>query len=79
MKEPKKMKMCCPKTGKLEEQEIIKESEDGITLRCNGCGKNHSHEIGEIVEFELEKSQSPETHPQNREGIRIKVARSRKV
>lgn len=43
------VKMLCQKTGKDEEQEIVKESEDGVTLRCLGCGKVHSHEIGEFA------------------------------
>lgn len=42
------MKLVCPKTKKEEEQKIIESSEDGITLRCLGCGKIHCHEIGEL-------------------------------
>ena len=45
------MRLKCPKTRKLENQETVKESEDGITLKCGGCGKIHSHEIGELAEF----------------------------
>jgi hypothetical protein len=44
-------KMKCPVTGKLEEQETLHESEDGITLRCCGCGKVHPHEIGELANW----------------------------
>jgi len=48
--------MFCSQTGKDEWQSIVSESEDGITLRCNGCGKEHSHEIGEFADrFQLLK------------------------
>lgn len=40
--------MNCPVTNKREIQIIIRETEDGIFLKCEGCGKEHSHEIGEI-------------------------------
>ncbi len=39
----------CKRTGKIETQYIVRESEDGITLRCGGCDKHHSHEIGEFA------------------------------
>lgn len=38
--------MKCSITGLDEPQYVVKETEDGITLRCEGCGKHHSHEIG---------------------------------
>lgn len=38
--------MFCPETGKLEKQTVVKQREDGVTLKCAGCGKEHSHEIG---------------------------------
>lgn len=38
--------MDCKETGKSEVQYVVRESEDGITLRCGGCGDIHSHEIG---------------------------------
>ena len=44
-------KMRCPKTKQLEDQETIRESEDGITLRCQVCGEEHSHEIGEVADW----------------------------
>jgi len=43
-----KFKLGCPVTKKEEAQVILKESEDGVMLKCKGCGKVHSHEIGEI-------------------------------
>lgn len=45
------MKMDCSITGQEEEQKIVKSSDDGITLRCKGCGKEHSHEIGELWQY----------------------------
>lgn len=42
-------RMFCPKTGNEEMQYVVRESEDGITLRCGGCNKNHSHEIGRFA------------------------------
>ena len=41
-----KEKMYCPKTEKMEKQIVIKESEDGITLKCLGCEKIYGKEIG---------------------------------
>jgi len=41
-------RMLCPKTKKEEVQTVVSESEDGISLRCEGCRKIHSHEIGEL-------------------------------
>lgn len=38
--------MKCNVTGKMEKQTIVKESDDGVTLKCEGCGKTHGHEIG---------------------------------
>jgi len=42
--------MHCKNTGKDEPQYTMRVSEDGITLRCGGCGKTHSHEIGFFAE-----------------------------
>lgn len=41
--------MLCKKTGEDEAQYLVSESEDGITLRCGGCGKTHSYEIGRFA------------------------------
>lgn len=41
--------LLCLTTKRLEEQEVLKEIEDGITLKCRGCGKVHGHEIGEFA------------------------------
>lgn len=38
--------MFCKKTGKDEPQYKDRESEDGIYLRCSGCGKITGYEIG---------------------------------
>ena len=43
------VKMDCKRTGKPEMQYVVRESEDGITLRCGGCRTHHSHEIGEFA------------------------------
>jgi len=43
--------MHCKNTGKDEPQYVVKESEDGITLKCGGCDKTHSHEIGFFAEL----------------------------
>ncbi len=45
------IRLHCPRTDSDEIQLVIKESEDGITLQCNGCGKIHSHEIGELADL----------------------------
>ena len=43
-------KMYCKKTGQDEWQLVVKESEDGIYLKCEGCGVEHGHEIGEFAD-----------------------------
>lgn len=48
-KKSKSLKLLCPHTRKEEGQEIVRESEDGISLKCKGCGKIHHHEIGELA------------------------------
>jgi uncharacterized Zn finger protein len=42
------LEMYCEETGKMEPQFKVRGSEDGIYLRCGGCGKVHGHEIGEF-------------------------------
>lgn len=39
-------KMKCPETGKEENQIKVRGSEDGVYLRCEGCGKVRGYEIG---------------------------------
>lgn len=41
----------CTKTEQDESQYVVSKSEDGITLRCAGCGKVHSYEIGFFAEL----------------------------
>lgn len=49
-------KMYCNKTEKDEWQLVVKESEDGVILKCEGCGGEHDHEIGEFADkFQLFK------------------------
>ena len=48
--------MHCKNTGKDEPQYVVRESEDGITLRCGGCDKTHSHEIGFFAELYEEEA-----------------------
>lgn len=38
--------MFCKKTGKDEWQRTVRESEDGVYLKCDGCGKIRGYEIG---------------------------------
>ena len=42
--------MMCKKTGHAEPQYLVKEDDDGVYLRCGGCGKVHGHEIGEFAD-----------------------------
>ena len=39
-------RMKCPETKKEEDQTTVRESENGIYLRCGGCGKVRGYEIG---------------------------------
>jgi len=43
--------MHCKDTGKDEPQYVVKMDVDGVTLRCGGCCKQHSHEIGYFAEL----------------------------
>jgi hypothetical protein len=47
------MNLClyCASTGKDEPQFLVKSDEDGVTLRCGGCGTIHSHEIGYFADL----------------------------
>lgn len=38
--------MHCKNTGQLEDQLVVRESEDGIYLKCAGCDKVQGYEIG---------------------------------
>lgn len=38
--------MKCKVTGKDEKQFTVKQSEDGIHLKCEGCGQTRGYEIG---------------------------------
>lgn len=42
--------MWCTATEKDERQIIIEETEDNITLKCEGCQKTRSYKIGEFVQ-----------------------------
>jgi uncharacterized Zn finger protein len=43
--------MGCKTTGKDEPQYLVKEDDDGVYLRCGGCGKVHGHEIGYFADL----------------------------
>lgn len=45
------IKLICPITKKKEDQEIIKESEDGIYLKCSGCKQIKGYEIGYFSDY----------------------------
>jgi translation initiation factor 2 beta subunit (eIF-2beta)/eIF-5 len=38
--------MFCKATGRDEPQIVVRESEDGIYLKCKGCGAIRGYEIG---------------------------------
>ena len=38
--------MFCKATGRDEPQIVVRESEDGIYLKCKGCGVIRGYEIG---------------------------------
>jgi len=40
--------MYCPTTKREEFQEILREDDDGMYLKCVGCGKTYGKEIGEL-------------------------------
>lgn len=47
----KLIKMLCRATGKEENQIILKSRDEGLDLKCSGCGQLHSYEIGFFAEY----------------------------
>lgn len=52
--------MNCAKTGKEENQIKVRSSEDGIYLKCEGCGKVRGYEIGFFAELFHKSGASPQ-------------------